>query len=103
MIGGKEKILAIAKLLKEVEKFKKMFVSPDLTGKQQTKHTELRRQLKLIPETGVTGTRIKNRKVIKIETGGREIVTCVHGSAMPCKGRLAFPTAKRRFSTPCKI
>jgi hypothetical protein len=52
-------------LLKEVEKFKKMFISPDLTRKQQEKDKELRRQLKLIRETGVMRARIKNGKVIK--------------------------------------
>jgi hypothetical protein len=67
-------ILARARLLKEVEKFKKMFISPDLTRKQQEKDKELIRQLKLIRETGVMGARIKNGKVIKNETGGREIV-----------------------------
>jgi hypothetical protein len=73
-LEGKKEILARAKLLKEVEKFKKMFISPDLTRKQQEKDKELRRQLKLIRETGVMGARIKNGKVIKNETGGREIV-----------------------------
>jgi hypothetical protein len=70
----KKEILARAKLLKEVEKFKKMFISPDLTRKQQEKDKELRRQLKLIRETGVMGARIKNGKMIKNETRGREIV-----------------------------
>jgi hypothetical protein len=64
-LEGKKEILATAKLLKEVEKFKKMFISPDLTRKQQEKDKELRRQLKLIRETGVMGARIKNEKVIK--------------------------------------
>jgi hypothetical protein len=73
-LEGKKEILARAKLLKEVEKFKKMFISPDLTRKQQEKDKELRSQLKLIRETGVMGARIKNGKVIKNETGGREIV-----------------------------
>jgi hypothetical protein len=73
-LEGKKEILARAKLLKEVEKFKKMFISPDLTRKQQEKDKELRRQLKLICETGVMGARIKNGKVIKNETGGRDIV-----------------------------
>jgi hypothetical protein len=50
--------------LEEVEKFKKMFISPDLTRKQQDTR-ELRRQLKLICDTGVTGAPIKNGKVIK--------------------------------------
>jgi hypothetical protein len=73
-LEGKKEILARAKLLKEVEKFKKMFISADLTRKQQEKDKELRRQLKLIRETGVMGARIKNGKVIKNETGGRESV-----------------------------
>jgi hypothetical protein len=64
-LEGKKEILARAKLLKEVEKFKKMLISPDLTRKPQQKDKEFRRQLKSIRETGVMGARIKNGKVIK--------------------------------------
>jgi hypothetical protein len=36
-LEGKKEILARAKLLKEAEKFKKMFISPDLTRKKATR------------------------------------------------------------------
>jgi hypothetical protein len=72
-LEGKKEILARAKLLKKGEKFKKMFISPDLTRKQQEKDKELRRKLKLIRETGAMGARIKNRKVIKTRQEGEKL------------------------------
>jgi hypothetical protein len=54
-LEGKKEVLATAKWLKEAEKYKKMFISPDSTRNQQEKDRELRRQLKLTCETAVTG------------------------------------------------
>jgi hypothetical protein len=66
-LEGKKEVLATAKLLKEVEKYKIMFISPDSTRNQQEKDRKLRRQLKFICDTAVTvtGARTKNGKVIK--------------------------------------
>jgi hypothetical protein len=73
-LEGKKEVSTRAKMWKEVEKFKKMFLSPDLTRKQLEKDRKLRKELKLIRETGVTGARIANGKMIKNETGGRKMV-----------------------------
>ena len=71
-LDAKKEILARAKMLKEVEKFKRVFICPDLTRKQQERDRELRRQLKAIRDAGETDARIKNGKVIKNLRGGRE-------------------------------
>jgi hypothetical protein len=47
-LEGNKEILATATLLKEVEKFRKTFISPDLTKMHQDQDREMRRQLKLI-------------------------------------------------------
>jgi len=49
-MDGKKQILARAKDLKEVEEYKRMFISPDLTRKQQAADKVLRTQLNSITQ-----------------------------------------------------
>jgi hypothetical protein len=58
-------------MLKEVDKFKRVFISPDMTRKQQERDRELRRQLKSIQEAE-TDAQINNGNVNKNVTGGTE-------------------------------
>lgn len=73
-LDGKKEILARAKQLKENDKFKRMFISPDLTRKQQEMDKELRNQLKKFREEGETEAKIRFGKVVKNGRGGREEV-----------------------------
>jgi hypothetical protein len=77
---AKKEILARAKQLKDIEKYKKMFVSPDLTRKQQDRDRELRTHLKTLQEAGEKDARIKNGKVVKKckrrRRGGTVSATC---------------------------
>lgn len=45
---ARTELLSRAKKVKDVEKYKRMFISPDLMRKQQDRDRELRWQLKLI-------------------------------------------------------
>jgi len=58
--------------LKDNEKFKRMFISPDLTRKQQALDKELRIQLKKFHAEGDRCVRIKFGKIVKNNRGGRE-------------------------------
>jgi hypothetical protein len=49
-----------------------MFISPDLTRKQQAYDKELRTQLKKFRDDGETDVRIKFGKIVKNNRGGRE-------------------------------
>jgi hypothetical protein len=64
-LEGKKEMLARAKMLKKVEKFNNFFLSPDSARKHQEKDRELRRQLKFIRETGMTGLHNNNGKEIR--------------------------------------
>jgi len=72
-MDGKKEILSRAKDLKNVEDFKRMFISPDLTRKQQKVDKELRTELKKFREQGETAAKIKYGKIVK-NVGGREEV-----------------------------
>jgi len=49
-----------------------MFISPDLTRRQQALDKELRMQLKKFHDEGETEVRIKFGKIVKNNRGGRE-------------------------------
>jgi len=71
---SRKEILTRAKQLKDIEKFKRMFITPDLTRKQQEIDRELRSQLRRIREEGETGAKIKFGKIVKNLGAGREMV-----------------------------
>jgi len=71
-IDSKKEILSRAKSLKENDKFKRMFISPDLTRRQQALDKELRMQLKTFRYEGEIEVRIKFGKIVKNKRGGRE-------------------------------
>ena len=64
-LDGKREILARAKHLKEHDKFKRMFISPDLTRKQQEVDKTLRVELKRLREGGEPEAKIKAGKIVK--------------------------------------
>ena len=72
LIDGRKEILVTAKSLKENEKFRRMFISPDLTRKQQAFDKELGTNLLRIREEGETEAKIKNGKILKNVRGRRE-------------------------------
>jgi hypothetical protein len=51
-MDGKKEILSRAKDLKNIEDFRRMFISPDLTRKQQKVNKELRVEFKKFREQG---------------------------------------------------
>ena len=71
-IDSKKEMLCRAKNLKDNDKFKRMFISPDLTRKQQALDKELRMQLNKFRDEGETDARIKFEKIVKNSRGGRE-------------------------------
>jgi hypothetical protein len=71
---SKKEILSRAKSLKEIDKFKRMFISPDLTRKQQDVDKQLRTELKRLREQGEVTAKIKYGKIVKNGRGGREEV-----------------------------
>ena len=73
-LDGRKEILARAKNLKDNDKFKRMFISPDLTRKQQEADRDLRNNLKRIREEGETEAKIKFGRIVKNMRGGREEV-----------------------------
>lgn len=73
-VDSRKEILARAKILKESEEFTKVFITPDLTRRQQEKDKILRQQLKKIREEGEPTAKIKNGKVVKNLNGLREVV-----------------------------
>ena len=69
-MDGKKQILSRAKELKEVEEYKRMFISPDLTRKQQAADKVLRIKLTTIEVTEASA-KIKYGKFVKNGSGGR--------------------------------
>ena len=72
-MDGKKQILSRAKELKEVEEYKRMFLSPDLTRKQQAADKVLRTKLTTIKATEATA-KIKYGQIVKNGSGGRWVV-----------------------------
>ena len=68
---GRSEILKRAKMLKETELFSKVYISLDLTKKQQSKDKELRDKLKEMKEAGEEGCMIRNGKIIKNGEGNQ--------------------------------
>ena len=73
-VDGKKEILSRAKQLKDHDKFKRMFISPDMTRKQQERDHNLRYHLKQIRESGETEAMIRFGKIVKNGRGGRDEV-----------------------------
>jgi len=73
-VDGKKEILSRAKQLKDHDKFKRMFISPDMTRKQQERDHNLRYHLKQIRESGETEATIRFGKIVKNGRGGRDEV-----------------------------
>jgi hypothetical protein len=71
---SRKEILIRAKYLRDTEAYSKVFITPDLTRKQQDFDKELRNQLKRIKDGGETHARIKHGKIVKNDEGGREVV-----------------------------
>ena len=69
----KYEILSKAKDLSKIEEYKKVFVAPDLTRKQQEEDKKLRAKLKELREAGDAEVRIKKGKIIK-NVDGTEMV-----------------------------
>ena len=72
-MDGKKEILSRAKELRNVENFKRMFISPDLTRRQQKADKELRTELKKFREQGESTAKIRYGKIVK-NVNGREVV-----------------------------
>jgi hypothetical protein len=73
-LDSRKEILARTKNLKEIDTFSKVFITPDLTRKQQERDKELRSQLRRIRDEGEMGARIRYGKVVKNGKGRREVV-----------------------------
>lgn len=75
-LEGKIEIIKRAKQLKDSEEFKKIFVSPDLTRKQQLEDKELRDKLKSFRQDDHSGARIiiKGGKIIMEKEDGQRNV-----------------------------
>ena len=71
---ARSEILKRAHDLKENENFKRVFIAPDLTRKQQAIDKDLREKLKDIREKGEQNAKIKAGKVIKNGVGGQVII-----------------------------
>ena len=67
-------IMKRARDLKDCEEFKRVFIAPDLTRKQQQTDKDLRDHVKKFREEGQTGVMIRYGKVIKNESGGQVVV-----------------------------
>ena len=72
-MDSKKEILSRAKDLKNVESFKRMFISPDLTRRQQRVDKELITELKKFREQGESTAKIKYGKIVK-SVSWREVV-----------------------------
>ena len=68
-MNGKKQILSRAKELKEVEECKRMFISPDLTRKEQTADKVLRTKLTTIKATEATAKIKYGIKIVKNKMG----------------------------------
>ncbi len=73
-LESKTEILKRAKQLKEINSFKKVFISPDLTRKQQKVDKDLRDQVKKFKGEGHDNVRIKSGKVVKNDQGGQVVI-----------------------------
>jgi hypothetical protein len=73
-LDSRKEILVRAKNLKEIDTYSKVFITPDLTRKQQERDKELRSQLRRIRDEGETGAKIRYGKVVKNGQGGRDVV-----------------------------
>jgi hypothetical protein len=71
-IESKSEILKRAKNLKDCNGYEKVYISPDLTRKQQIVDKDLRVHMKQFRDEGHNNVRIKGGKVIKNERGGQE-------------------------------
>ena len=71
-LEGKIEIIKRAKQLKDVNDFKKIYISPDLTRKQQLEDKELRDKLKSFRKDDQTGSRIiiKGGKIVMEKADG---------------------------------
>jgi hypothetical protein len=73
-VESRKEVLVRAKVLKDTAEYSKVFITSDLTLKQQDKDRDLRNQLKKIREEGEISAKIKYGKVVKNGDGGREVV-----------------------------
>jgi len=72
-LDGKKEILSRTKDLKNVETFKRVFISLDLTRRQQKVDKELRTDVKKFRDQGESTARIKYGKIVK-NVNGRDVV-----------------------------
>ena len=73
-VDCRKEILIRAKSLKESDRFKKVFITPDLTRKQQEVDKELRKQLRKFKDDGEVGAKIQHGKVVKNLSSGQVVV-----------------------------
>lgn len=73
-LEGRKEILARAKNLKNIDRFKKLFITPDLTKKQQEVDKVLRMKLKEIRDNGEKEAKINNGRIVKNGEGGQVLV-----------------------------
>ncbi len=71
---ARNEILKRARLLKDAEEYKKVYISPDLTREQQLQDKELRDKLKSHRQKGETGIKIRGGKLIKIDENGEKTI-----------------------------
>jgi hypothetical protein len=72
-VEAKNEVMKRARDLKDTEQFKRVFIAPDLTRKQQTVDKDLREKVKSFRQDGHSNVKIKQGKVIKNEPG-KEVV-----------------------------
>jgi len=72
---AKVEIMKRVKLFKEHEEYKEIYITPDLTRKQQDSDKQLRAELKKLKEQGETSAKIKKGKIVKnLQNGKMEIL-----------------------------
>ena len=71
---GKTEILQEAKILKDIQSFKRIFIAPDMTSQQQAVDKELRLKLKEFREANESDAKIKSGKIIKNVDGGKGVM-----------------------------
>ena len=72
--SGRRQIMKKAKTLKEDRKFEKIFVSPDLTRKQQEENKTLRDKLKEFRNQGMLGIKISKGCIVREQGNSREVL-----------------------------
>lgn len=72
-IEGRKEILIRAKMLRELDSYKGIFVAPDLTRRQQDYDKDLRSNLKRIRDEGEPEAVIRSGKIIKKNENGKTI------------------------------